>query len=147
MRYLLYESGRGTTTLTKEAEFMKSYVKLMQLRVDENVKVDLELPKVINNVSLPPLLFISFIENAFKHGVSSREPSSISFKLLQHPHSLEFVAINSIPSSFLNSTSKKQGGIGLENIRKRLDLLFGDKYKLDIDVSDTEFKVNLIIPS
>lgn len=147
MRYLLYESGRGTTTLSKEIEFLRSYVKLMQLRVDDSVKVSFELPDDFDNVSLPPLLFISFIENAFKHGVSYREPSSLTFKMTQSPGSLEFIAVNTV-STYRNENSiAHQGGIGLGNIKKRLNLLYGDKYKLNIESNDNEFKVLLIIPT
>jgi hypothetical protein len=147
MRYLLYESGRGTTTLKKEIEFLKSYVKLMQLRVDESVKVEFDLPDHFKNVNLPPLLFISFIENAFKHGVSYREPSALSFTLRQNENSLEFTSVNSI-STYSEPTSViNHGGIGLENIRKRLDLLYGGKHKLIIEDSGHEFMVKLIIPA
>jgi sensor histidine kinase YesM len=147
MRYLLYESGRGTTTLTKEIEFLRSYVKLMQLRVDESVKVEFELPDKYVNVNLPPLLFISFIENAFKHGVSYREASALSFSLLQQTGTLEFTAINTV-SSFKNSESLvQQGGIGLENIKKRLDLLYKGRHQLIIESNNNEYKVRLIIPT
>lgn len=145
MRYLLYESGRGTTTLKKEVEFLRSYIRLMELRVDERVNVRVELPEVINNVNLPPLLFISFIENAFKHGVSYREPSALAFKLVQHQSSVEFEAVNTV-SILPASSSSGHGGIGLENVKKRLDLLFGDNYKLLIENTMQEYKVRLIIP-
>jgi sensor histidine kinase YesM len=147
MRYLLYESGRGTTTLSKEIEFLRSYVKLMQLRVDDSVKVSFELPDDFDNVSLPPLLFISFIENAFKHGVSYREPSSLTFKMTQNPGSLEFMAVNTVSTYRYENSIAHHGGIGLGNIKKRLNLLYGDKYKLNIESNDNEFKVLLIIPT
>jgi sensor histidine kinase YesM len=147
MRYLLYESGRGTTTLKKEIEFLRSYVRLMQLRVDESVKVSFELPETYDNVSLPPLLFISFIENAFKHGVSYREPSSLAFKMTQNPGSLEFTAVNTVSTFRFENPKVHHGGIGLENIKKRLNLLYGDRYKLDIESKDDEYKVLLIIPT
>jgi hypothetical protein len=147
MRYLLYESGRGTTTLRKEIEFLRSYVKLMQLRVDDSVKVSFELPDDFDNVSLPPLLFISFIENAFKHGVSYREPSSLTFKMTQSPGYLEFIALNTVSTLRNENSIAHHGGIGLGNIKKRLNLLYGDKYKLNIESNDNEFKVLLIIPT
>jgi hypothetical protein len=147
MRYLLYESGRGTTTLKKEIEFLQSYVKLMQLRVDDSVKVSFEFPEYFNNVSLPPLLFISFIENAFKHGVSYREPSALSFKLIQNPDSLEFISVNTVPVYRNYDPLAEHGGIGMENIKKRLNLLYAEGYQLDIDYNDHEFKVNLKIPT
>jgi two-component system, LytTR family, sensor kinase len=147
MRYLLYESGRGSTTLSREIEFLRSYIKLMQLRVDESVNVHFELPDKFNNLNLPPLLFISFIENAFKHGVSYREPSALSFTLIQNPDSIEFIAVNTISSYRNDDSIVHHGGLGLENIKKRLDLLYGDNYKLIIDITDNKFKVKLIIPT
>jgi hypothetical protein len=147
MRYLLYESGRGTTTLAREIEFLRSYVKLMQLRVDESVNVSFEFPDNFRNVDLPPLLFISFIENAFKHGVSYRKPSALSFKLTQNTGSLEFNASNLISEYRDDKSTVHHGGIGLENIKKRLDLLYGDKHKLIIDETNGAYRVKLIIPT
>jgi hypothetical protein len=147
MRYLLYESGRGLTTLKKEIEFLNSYVELMQLRVDKSVCVNLELPRKYNNVSLPPLLFISFIENAFKHGVSYREPSALSFKLVQTPGYLEFTSENTI-SAFKNADSvSHSGGFGMGNVQKRLSMLYGDRHKLVIDKTEHEFRIRLTIPT
>jgi len=147
MRYLLYESGRGTTTLKREIEFLRSYVKLMQLRVDDSVKVNIELPDDFENVNLPPLLFISFIENAFKHGVSYREPSSLSFKLIQEKDELRFISENTISSFRSDDTLRQHSGIGLENIKKRLELLYGGNHQLFIDSNKSTFKVTLIIPT
>jgi hypothetical protein len=147
MRYLLYESGRGTTTLRKEIEFLRSYLELMQLRVDKSIVVNLDLPEKFINVNLPPLLFIPFIENAFKHGVSYREPSALSFKLVQNTNSLEFNATNNISSFRNRDSSSNHGGFGLENIQKRLDILYGSSHTLEITKSDHEFSVKLIIPT
>jgi hypothetical protein len=147
MRYLLYESGRGTTNLKNEIGFLRSYLDLMQLRVDKSIIVNLELPVIYKNVNIPPLLFIPFIENAFKHGVSYREPSALSFKLIQNNDYLEFTSVNTI-SSYRNKNSKgNPGGFGLENIQKRLDILYGNRYTLAIEKSDIEFKAKLIIPT
>jgi hypothetical protein len=145
MRYLLYESGRGTTTLKKESDFIRSYVNLMQLRYDKSVSIKLELPHEIPNVNLPPLLFVSFIENAFKHGISYREPASIYFSLKHNGSNLEFLSVNSMPSHQNSATVHK--GIGLENIRKRLNLLYKDDFLLDILNSENEFRVRLEIPA
>jgi len=147
MRYLLYESGRGTTTLKKEIEFLHSYLELMQLRVDKSITVELDLPEKFNNVNLPPLLFIPFIENAFKHGVSYREPSALSFRLIQHDENLEFTSVNTISSFSNDEQAIRKGGFGLENIHKRLDIIYGKEYTLKIDRSSHEFKINLIIPT
>ncbi|HEX2974576.1 MAG TPA: histidine kinase [Bacteroidales bacterium] len=145
MRYLLYESERGDTTLRKEAVFLQSYVNLMKLRVDDRVRINLDLQSVFENVSLPPLLFISFIENSFKHGISYREASHLSFSLKGDKEKIEFTAVNTIPS--VQNPAKKAGGIGLENIRKRLDLLYGKEYNLEINKTDNEFRVRLVLPA
>jgi hypothetical protein len=147
MRYLLYESGRGTTTLKKEIEFLQSYLELMQLRVDKSIAVNLELPEIYNNVDLPPLLFIPFIENAFKHGVSYMEPSALSFKLIQKEGFLEFTSVNTISSFRDKNTTVRQGGFGLENIQKRLEIIYGNRFNLDIDKSDHEFRIKLVLPT
>jgi hypothetical protein len=147
MRYLLYESGRGETTLQKEIDFLRSYLELMQIRVDKSINVTLELPEKFTNVNLPPLLFISFIENAFKHGISYREPSSMKFRLLQHADSLEFIAENTIPRFHSGNLENLPGGFGLENIKKRLDMLYGERHKLIIEKTENEFRVNLVIPT
>jgi sensor histidine kinase YesM len=117
----------------------------MQLRVDNTIKIDLSFPERYDNVDLPPLLFISFIENAFKHGVSYREPSRLSFTLTQNQGSIEFLAVNTISAH--NASELPAGGIGLENIRKRLDLLYRDKYLLDISQTGEQFCVRLVVPS
>lgn len=145
MRYLLYESERGDTTLRKEAVFLQSYVNLMKLRVDDRVKIDLDIQSVYENVSLPPLLFISFIENSFKHGISYRETSHLSFSLKGDKEKIEFIAVNTIPS--VQNPAKEEGGIGLENIRKRLDLLYGKDYDLEIKKAANEFRVKLVLPA
>ncbi|MFN8241634.1 MAG: histidine kinase [Bacteroidales bacterium] len=147
MRYLLYESGRGTTTLKREIDFLDSYVELMHLRVDKSINVNLELPESFTDVNLPPLLFISFIENAFKHGVSYREPSSLSFRLTQSGKTIVFESRNTISKFKPNSLRPNQGGVGLTNIRKRLAMLYGDKHDLVIDVIDNEYVVKLTIPT
>jgi len=146
MRYMLYESGKGIITLQQEIDFLNSYLELMLLRVDKSIDVSLNLPQKINNVSLPPLLFITFIENAFKHGVSYREPSSISFSLVQGPGSLEFSSENTIPRYGNIDSKSKPGGFGLANLRKRLEMIYGDRFKLDIDKSETSFRARLVIP-
>jgi hypothetical protein len=144
MRYLLYDSGRGSTTLKKEIEFIRSYVSLMQLRFDRSIEIDLNLPESIPDLKLPPLLFISFIENAFKHGISYMEHSSIEFSIELHDNALEFRSFNTVPKN--QPTFHGYGGVGLENIRKRLDLIYGNKYKLDINKTDHEFNVVLFLP-
>ncbi len=144
MRYLLYESDRGDTTLKRELEFLRSYVNLMQLRVDDSVEINLEVKVQNEDAQIHPLLFISFVENAFKHGISYKDKSFIQIEILQKNKYIEFRCNNSlsVKNDFINPYS----GVGLENIKKRLNLLYHDNYQLDIVDLDAEFRVYLKIP-
>lgn len=145
MRYLLYETAQGHTTLKKELDFIESYISLMKLRFSEKVIIQTELPENIPDVSIPPMLFNSFIENAFKHGVSYQSASYVYFKVEILDNQLNCLIKNSKhkPTELPN---KKFSGIGMDNIRKSLDLLFEDKYKLDIQENEKEYRVQLTFP-
>lgn len=145
MRYLLYESDRGLTTMKKEIEFLESYVQLMKMRVDEKVDINFNIEVFNDEIKIHPFLFISFIENAFKHGVSYNEESFIKIELKQSEFQIVFRCQNSI--SVQNKITSPYSGVGLENIKKRLMLLYGNQYNLQIKETDTSYSVNLIIPS
>jgi LytS/YehU family sensor histidine kinase len=144
MRYLLYESDHGNTTLQKEIEFLESYIDLMKLRVDETVNIHITIPSTYKNVKIPPLLIIPLIENAFKHGVSYQEKSYIKVSLEQVDNSLVFNCVNSLVTKKVQVLGSS--GIGLRNVKKRLDLLYGNNYDLLINESYTEFQVKLKVP-
>ncbi len=145
MRYLLYDSAQNTIGLRKEIEFIKSFIALMQLRHSDEVEVNVVLPEQIPETRIPPMLFISLLENAFKHGVSYPLKSYIHFKLQINETSL----ICNIRNSKHKITTRSEGeysGIGLDNIKKSLQLLYDDNFRLDILDKETEFEVNLKIP-
>lgn len=143
MRYLLYETETEKTTLKKEIEFLESYIKLMKLRFNDRVKIVLNLPAVIPERTIPPFLFTSLIENAFKHGVSYREESFIDIDLMTDDERLILIIKNSKNET---GSDKDFSGIGIENTRKRLHLLYGTNYQLDIIDNKDLFTVNLSIP-
>ena len=143
MRYLLYETGKGSTPLKKEVEFIESYVNLMKLRVSDKVKIDLELPENIPDKSIPPLLFTSFIENTFKHGVSYLEDSCIFIRLSLEEQNLILEVKN---KKIAGNRPDEQSGIGIENSRKRLDLLYKSNYSLDIQDTEEFFIVKVTVP-
>jgi len=143
MRYLLYETETGKTTLKKEVEFIESYVNLMKLRFNDKVVVNLNLPAVVPDAFIPPFLFTSFIENAFKHGISYKKESFINIDVIPGQERLLFVVKNSKAN---NSRLNDFSGIGIENTRKRLALLFGNNYHLDILDNEDQFTVNLSVP-
>ncbi len=145
MRYLLYDTAQGQTSLKKEMEFIESYITLMQLRYSKKVKISLDIPQQIPDIKIPPMLFISFVENAFKHGVSYQADSFVEFKLEIANNQLKCFIKNSKHKN-KEKFDKSYSGIGLSNIRKSLELLFNKNYSLNIQESDKEFEVQLTIP-
>jgi hypothetical protein len=142
MRYLLYESEKGDISLNSEIAFMKNYIDLMKLRLSDKVSLTTSFPVDEPNISIPPLIFIPFIENAFKHGVSYRDKSFIKIELKVFDRKILFTSQNSIAPK---QEDMLDSGIGLENVRKRLALLFPGMHKLQIDTKDNIFEVSLEI--
>ena len=143
MDYMLYESQSQGISLKKEMEFIESYVELMKLRISDDIDLKMEIPEMLPKVNIPPLLTISFIENAFKYGVSYDRPSFIHIKMNINDNRFIFKVQNRIHPEIKQN---KNSGIGIENTQKRLELLFGNTYELNIDKDDDIFKVNLTIP-
>ena len=146
MRYVLYEGENAMTTLAAESRFISSYVSLMKKRYVEGiVDVNLDIPEQKSvDVCVPPLLFISFIENAFKHGVSYSNLTTIDIKLYEQDGKIFFSCDNTIPQK---RTTNKEGGVGLTNVKRRLDLLYGEEYSLRINQNEDTHSITLIIPS
>ncbi len=143
MRYLLYETDSEITTLKNEVEFLESYVNLMKLRYSSRVRINFKPPAIVPEKTIPPLLFISLIENAFKHGISYREESFLDIDLITGEERLLLIVKNSKTTKDQHQTYP---GIGIENTRKRLSLLYGNDYHLDIIDTAELFTVNLSIP-
>jgi len=145
MRYLLYETSLGHSSLKKELEFIESYISLMKLRFTDKVSVTCEIPTLVPDIQIPAMLFVSFIENAFKHGVSYRHQSYINFSINVTNEHITCLIRNSKHSD-IKKTDKKHSGIGMQNVKKSLDLLFADNYQLDVIETISDFEVKLIIP-
>ncbi|WP_312076506.1 histidine kinase [Chryseobacterium sp.] len=127
MRHLLYKTDVERISLSEEVEFLNKYIDLMSLRLTENTKVYTNFPKQIPDLKIAPLLFISIVENAFKHGISATEHSDIHFKMEILEDEIHFTASN---SNFPKTDTDKSGsGIGVENLRKRLHLLYPEKHE------------------
>lgn len=142
MRHLLYDSEERENPISKEVEFILSYVELMRLRFTDKVKIEVDIPNQIPDKTIPPLLFTSLLENAFKHGISYSAPSIISIAMSFDENRLKFVVENSNHAK----KTEEPSGIGIENTRKRLDLLFKNQYDLNVSESDKDYTVNLNIP-
>ena len=145
MRYILYEGDKKLIPVQREVLFLKNYIELMRLRYSSRVSISLDIPEMMPDVMLPPLLLIIFVENAFKHGVSYAAPSFIDIKVTVTQEMLQFKCRNSRQEQKPDE-KKKKGGVGLANARRRLDLLFHDKYSLEIKEDDKEYDVQLEIP-
>lgn len=147
MRYLLYESNQPTVPISKELSFVQQYLELMRLRCDDTVTISYERPSDSNlalQTCIPPMLLISFIENAFKHGISHKEHSFIQVSISCEDERFHFHCHN---SNFSNeSTLQQQGGVGLDNVRKRLELIYPGRYTLEIVPAETDFTVDLWLP-
>lgn len=144
MRYVLYESGSETISLKKDIQFIENYIELMRIRYDSSIDICLDYPATIpNKVAIPPLLLIVFVENAFKHGVSYNHASFIHIRIGYWDDAVTAVISNSRHEKSRPGTT----GIGLENVKKRLALIYQDNYTLAIDDSDPAiYTVKLIIP-
>ncbi len=142
MRYVLYEGAKANVPLQRDIAFMKDYIQLMKIRYAESVSISTRFPDDIPNTEVPPMLFISFIENAFKHGVSYQAPSFIDIRLSLEGRRLLFACRNSIH----RKEKEESGGVGLSNIRQRLALLYGEDYTLDISEQEKEYNVSASIP-
>lgn len=145
MRYLLYDTRAGKTTLPKELEFIESYFMLMKLRYPKNVELVFEQPETIPDIQIPAMLFISFLENAFKHGVSYEHKSFVHFKMSTQESRLNCFIQNSVHPGRMRSNDR-YSGIGLTNIKHSLNLLYPGQYVLDMENEETTFTVSLSIP-
>lgn len=143
MRYMLYETNMELVPLSKEVDFMKKYVDLMKLRVSDKTTVNYSFPKEEIGLKIAPLLFISLIENAFKHGVSASKASEINIELSVQDTTVLFTIEN---DNFPKKTDDKSGsGIGLNNLEKRLQILYPHKYSFKSEVKNNRFFVTLNI--
>lgn len=142
LRYAMYETNKKTVPIQGEVEFMRNYISLMELRCNDKTEVTTTFD-VQQNMEIAPLLFISLIENAFKHGVSSSRPSKIDIRLLQNEDELVFNCDN---TNYPKDDADRSGsGIGLENTRRRLDLMYAGRYSWDQSLEDNIYHVQIKI--
>lgn len=142
MRYLL-ESQNENVCIEEEFDFLKSYIALMQLRYSERVKVFVDLSVSFPEKKIPPFLFISLVENAFKYGVNQSSDTNIDIAAKTDTNYLIFHIKN---SKYPENHKQQTTGVGLKNLQKQLTLLYGVNYRLSIVETDAEFNVSLKIP-
>jgi len=145
LRYVLYDNNQTFVSLKKEVAFMQNYIELMKIRLSEDVKVDVKFSILTNtDTKIAPLLFISLIENAFKHGVSYSAPSFINIKLEEYENgTIECHIENSYFPK--NENDKSGSGIGLESMQKRLELLYPNHYTWNKGIKGNIYVSDLVI--
>lgn len=143
MRYTLEESRNNYVHLNAEIEFIQSYIDLQKMRMNNNVKVEFEVVGDPSLIQVPPLIFIPFVENAFKYGISAHHQSTISVRISTKENNLEFYCEN---DTFPNSPKQEGTGTGIVNVQRRLDLLYGKQYGLNIVTDTNKYRVDLLFP-
>jgi two-component system, LytTR family, sensor kinase len=131
MRYMLYESNDEKISLAQEVEYLRSYIDLQMLRFGDDVQIELHIAKDLEDYTIEPMLLISFVENAFKHGIGMIEDPVIKVFLSvdKSQHWLDFKVENDVSPE--EGSKDKSSGIGLINMKRRLDLLYKDSYLLE----------------
>src|SRR5687768_6687524 len=139
LRYNLYEADVDLVDLEKESIYLQNYVALQRARSNENLQIELDVLIENKDLKIAPLLFIPFIENAFKFSTrDDNRPNRIQIRLRQNGNNIEFTCSNTYESMEQNG-----GGIGLSNVKRRLELLYKDRYELNIQKEQSVYTVNL----
>ncbi len=147
MRFMLYENNQKTISLAREINYLKNYIDLQKLRIANSPQVIIEtqVEETLNNLQIAPMLLIPFVENAFKHGISFREPSFIKINLQVLQNRLLFSVNNSVHDKNQQDAGQQKGGIGLENVKQRLALLYPGNHDLVIRETAKEYFVHLTL--
>lgn len=142
LRYMLYETDEDKVPLEKEIDYLQSYIDLQIQRFGKKISIHTEFEEVGNGYSIEPMLLIPFVENAFKHGSGFMSDAAIHIHLSVHKNVLHFEVKNRYNDD-INETKDKTSGIGLTNVKRRLELLYDKSYWLDIHKNDGWFVVSL----
>ncbi|WP_412985570.1 sensor histidine kinase [Pontimicrobium sp. IMCC45349] len=140
--YLLYKVDKPLVLLTDELNHIEDYIELEKMRFSDTLSLSLEKNNISNTINIAPMLLLPFIENSFKHGTIMEGKLNIEIKISCYESNVDF----NIKNSYSNNNNSSQG-IGLKNIKKRLELLYKDKYTLNINKADSFFEVHLILNS
>ncbi|MBN2638498.1 MAG: histidine kinase [Bacteroidales bacterium] len=139
LRHMLYDADEDKVLLSKEVDYLKNYIQLQKLRLPANADITFETTNLTSDFEIEPLLFIPFVENAFKHGVDAHG-SEIKINLVVADNQLHFSVLNRVSEA---KSKDKASGIGLSNVKKRLDLHYGGRYSLNYGAEKGYFRVDL----
>lgn len=145
MRYTLHDSNSGRVSLTKELGYIEDYLALQNLRIadEDDIFITFDIKGEVMNKELAPMLLIPFIENAFKHGLSLKAKTLIKILLEVTDEQLIFTVSNTI--NHTRKSIEEASGLGLANVKRRLELLYPEQHRLDIEKTDEEYKVRLVV--
>jgi len=146
LRYSLYETKDVFVPLEKEITYLENYMSLEKIRLEDTADIQFSKSGNVSSKQIAPMLFIVFVENAFKHlGVSTPKKSKVIVTLEEHNDTITFTCVNTIDASDkkTNTLEKGKSGIGLHNVKKRLALIYPEKYDLQIDSDSNEYRVLL----
>lgn len=141
LRYMLYETGKDRFPIDAEIDYLKSYISLQQLRFGDDVRVETSWDIDEKSCFIEPMLLVPFVENAFKHGIGMVKDPYIKIHLQSRAGQLLFMITNNYNRQ--NTSKDTNSGIGLENIKKRLTLLYAGKYHLSLTDKDNIYSVEL----
>ncbi len=147
MRFMLHENNQDRILLVREMEYLRNYIELQCLRIASSpqINVEYDIRETRNETRIAPMLLIPFVENAFKHGISLQKRSWIKITLHEEDGELYFDVHNSIHRKANDDPEQANSGIGLENVRQRLALVYADRYELVIRETAHEFFIHLTI--
>ncbi len=144
MRYMLYECNEKRVLLSNEIHYIRNYLDLEQLRQGHHVDIKLEVEGNVSDQKIAPLMFIPFIENSFKHGLSNQiQHGFVHMRMKVDHYKVDFYIENSKPDALPHQDHRRSGGIGLVNVRRRLDIMYPDNYELTIHDNPKSYAVNL----
>ena len=141
MRYVLYDSTAEKISLSQDLEYISNYIDLQKLRLSKNITIHYDVPGPVNGLVIAPLLLITFIENAFKHGISYTAPSEIKIAIAVTGNQL----LLTVGNAMTQSSREASGGVGLINAQRRLNVLYPGRHTLDVVENDHLYIVNLKI--
>lgn len=145
MRYMIYESNHEKVLLSKEIEYMQNYISLEQLRLNDQVPIKFDIEGETENIWVAPLIFITFLENAFKHGVNNKSSGAwVNIAIRMNGKQCTYTVGNSkLPAT--SDSKEGKSGIGLQNVNRRLELSYPEQYKLKVDETPESYSIQLDI--
>jgi LytS/YehU family sensor histidine kinase len=141
MRYMIYESNEDKVLLSQELKYLQDYIDIQRLRLPKDITINYESVGEPANQRIEPMLLVPFVENAFKHGISYTEPAFIDIHIIVKPEEIQLKVRN----SHFKERVSEHGGIGLQNVLKRLDMLYNNEHTIIIEETDNQFIVDLKI--